>query len=637
MSKETFDLILRMRDEASAIWKKTQGSISGGLKNLSSSFMNLRTLIAGAFAVKVVKDFINASNEQEKATAKLSQALRNVGVKNQATLAFMEAYSSQLQKSHGFGDDVITQVQAQIVAMTGLTGKAVQPLVTATLDLAKARNMDALSAADLITKTIAGQDALGRYGISVKHATTSQEKMSEIVRIIREQFGGMAENEVKTAAGQIEQFSLTWGDLQEDIGAVIKKALVPFLNWLNENMPVIKAIVMSMVDGLSSSFNVVAAIFHGLTGDLPAFTQAVDNIKAAGDRIRSVWRDIGQEQKPVSEEGVTSLNEIRKAATAVVDPLKNMQFEMKWIAKEFKAMADAALQSLPTEQIMTWSEMQHAELQKQLGDFQASKLTESEVLEGWYARAREMAQENVFQLEEIDKVYRERKTELDIAAAQKVARQVQQLTSQLTSVLVGFSKNRTDAEIIDLETRRDAQLEAIDAELAKEEITEEQRNLLLDKRKKLENDYQAQIRSAKERQFAAEKTAAVIQSIMQTAVAVVEALPNLPLAIAVGVLGAAQTAVIAGQPTPRFHQGGVVPGPESREMVAVLKGGETVRTAEQERALGGGGITIIQHFNGIVTRDLAEMAKRGVEEVLQRTGLPIDKAFVRNRESLSFG
>lgn len=231
---------------------------------------------------------------------------------------------------------------------------------------------------------------------------------------------------------------------------------------------------------------------------------------------------------------------------------------------------------------------------------------------------------------------RDEKSQKDIEAAQKTARMVGQLASQALAVIGGFQRNASQAEIGRIEERRDSELQAIDEKLASEELSEEQRNLLLDKRKALENQFQNQIRAAKQRQFEAEKTAAVIQSIIQTAVAVVEALPNIPLAIAVGVLGAAQTAVIAGQPTPKFHQGGVVPGPEGREVVSILQAGETVRTPEQERGLQGGGITIIQNFNGPTTRDVADMAKKGVEEVLRRTGLPIDKAFVRNQESLTF-
>lgn len=58
------------------------------------------------------------------------------------------------------------------------------------------------------------------------------------------------------------------------------------------------------------------------------------------------------------------------------------------------------------------------------------------------------------------------------------------------------------------------------------------------------------------RQARRQKAQAIIDSIINTAVAVAEALPNVPLSIAVGVLGAAQTALIAAQPVEGREAGG---------------------------------------------------------------------------------
>lgn len=59
----------------------------------------------------------------------------------------------------------------------------------------------------------------------------------------------------------------------------------------------------------------------------------------------------------------------------------------------------------------------------------------------------------------------------------------------------------------------------------------------------------------KKKQFQNEKAGAIFSSIINTATAVVKALPNIPLSITVGLLGAAQTALIASQPIPKFKTG----------------------------------------------------------------------------------
>lgn len=77
----------------------------------------------------------------------------------------------------------------------------------------------------------------------------------------------------------------------------------------------------------------------------------------------------------------------------------------------------------------------------------------------------------------------------------------------------------------------------------------------------LQNKLNIQKKLSEERtkQAKLEKAQAIVQSIIATALAVVQALPIIPLAIAVGVLGAAQTALISSQPIPEeagFKDGG---------------------------------------------------------------------------------
>lgn len=102
-----------------------------------------------------------------------------------------------------------------------------------------------------------------------------------------------------------------------------------------------------------------------------------------------------------------------------------------------------------------------------------------------------------------------------------------------------------------------------------------------------------------------EKAFALFRAIIDTAAAVVKALPNLGLAILVGALGAAQVALIASKPIPKFR-GGTKYSPEGLALVGEggselvetggkmyltppkptivwLKGGSTVLTAEQTK------------------------------------------------------
>jgi len=87
-----------------------------------------------------------------------------------------------------------------------------------------------------------------------------------------------------------------------------------------------------------------------------------------------------------------------------------------------------------------------------------------------------------------------------------------------------------------------------EAKLSNTNLTEAQKN-------KIEADYAKKAAKLKTEQFKKQKAADIIQAIINTALAVSKALPNVPLSIAAGVAGAAQVAVIAAQKVPQFDSG----------------------------------------------------------------------------------
>ena len=78
-------------------------------------------------------------------------------------------------------------------------------------------------------------------------------------------------------------------------------------------------------------------------------------------------------------------------------------------------------------------------------------------------------------------------------------------------------------------------------------------------REEIDRQYDAKRREILKRQAKEQKAFAIVDSIINTARGVVSALamtpPNVPLSIAIGVIGAAQTALIASQQIPQFYKG----------------------------------------------------------------------------------
>ena len=77
----------------------------------------------------------------------------------------------------------------------------------------------------------------------------------------------------------------------------------------------------------------------------------------------------------------------------------------------------------------------------------------------------------------------------------------------------------------------------------------------------LDEKYALKMAQQKRRQAIADKAMAIAGAIINTAAGVASALPNIPLATAIGIMGGVQIGLIAATPIPAMAQGGIVTGP----------------------------------------------------------------------------
>jgi len=166
---------------------------------------------------------------------------------------------------------------------------------------------------------------------------------------------------------------------------------------------------------------------------------------------------------------------------------------------------------------------------------------------------------------EIDRQKERRGALLDIA---------QSTADAIFSINANNRQAELDAALSNIEKQREK-------ELSNKNLTEAQKKSINDK-------YDRQTRAEKLKAWKAEKNASLIQSVINTALAVTKALPNFILAAVAGAAGAAQTAVIAAQKPPQFAKGGFIPdGPSHSQgglniidrrnnLIANIEGGEPV-------------------------------------------------------------
>lgn len=145
---------------------------------------------------------------------------------------------------------------------------------------------------------------------------------------------------------------------------------------------------------------------------------------------------------------------------------------------------------------------------------------------------------------------------------ENMAEAVGKIVSGITSLMTDIY----DAQIENIEKEQEANDEAYDKEIERIEALEENGAISTEEaeaRKRAAEDKTAAKNAELEKKKAAlqekqakwNKANSIIQAGIFTALAITEALPNLVLAALVGVMGAAQVALIAAQPIPKYAKG----------------------------------------------------------------------------------
>lgn len=175
-----------------------------------TTYVTLPALAAGAAFVKMAAD-------EEASAARLKNALTNVGVNFNNAKDVINTYISSLERASGFDDSSISDAFSNLTQITGNARLSVQAL-QATLDLARAKNMDLASASTLVGKALNGNsEALKRYGIDLQDGS----KGLEVITALTAKFGGASETYIKSAAGQLSNLKNQAANAAEAWGNVL--------------------------------------------------------------------------------------------------------------------------------------------------------------------------------------------------------------------------------------------------------------------------------------------------------------------------------------------------------------------------------------------------------------------------------
>ena len=190
-------------------------------KDFSAGLKTVGVLAAAGFTAALVfaKKAAVAYDEEAKAQQSLLIALK--GQKDIQERLIQQA--SQLQRTTLFGDEQTVMAMSRLAMVIGVNETAIKRLTPLVQDLAQAKfEGNLVTAADLVAKSVGSStNALSRYGIEVKGAVGSTERLESAISGLNKQVGGQAEAAAKVGLGALTQLKNAWSDLTEVIGASI--------------------------------------------------------------------------------------------------------------------------------------------------------------------------------------------------------------------------------------------------------------------------------------------------------------------------------------------------------------------------------------------------------------------------------
>ena len=207
-----------------------------GAKKAEKSFQAMGASIKGMVgaalgmgaAIKVFgffKESVDKAAEQEKIFRALKTTIELSGKSYQSVSNDLSNYLEILQRTTEYGDTDSAKVLTTLVQLTGNYDQAVRNLPLA-LDIAATGLFDVNTAARNVAMSLSGNiELMARYIPELKASVTpflktasAAEKAEFAIKILNEKFGGTAQENVKTYAGQMAQLGNRMDDVQEKTG-----------------------------------------------------------------------------------------------------------------------------------------------------------------------------------------------------------------------------------------------------------------------------------------------------------------------------------------------------------------------------------------------------------------------------------
>lgn len=260
---------------------RTFGSTIDGMGNRLTSMLGPALIgagiAAGALAVKLGTEGVQAALEDDAAASKLATTLGNLGLAHDVKP--VEAMIDSLARETGVADDALRPAFDRLVRSIGNTKDATAALrLSMDISAGSGKSLDAVVQA--LGKAYDGNTAgLSKLGAGIDSTILKTGDMAQITAALSSTFAGQASTAAQTYQGQVNRLKVGFDELKESFGAGFLEGLGNTEQGVDDLAAKMKALE-PQVKALGSTAGNTAVAVTGMAGDL---VMAADSAKNLAD------------------------------------------------------------------------------------------------------------------------------------------------------------------------------------------------------------------------------------------------------------------------------------------------------------------------------------------------------------------
>jgi len=218
---------------------------------------------AGALALKIGTDSVNAAIADEKAQTQLATAITAATSATNLQIAAIEAQITKTSLATGVADDQLRPALGRLVLSTNDT-TAAQALLNTALDISAATGKPLETVTNALAKAYDGNTgALAKLGVGYGAAELTGKSFNTVIGELNTQFGGAALEAADTYGGKIDRIKIALGEAQETLGVALLPLVEKFSTFLLETgVPNLT----SFINGLTGQGSLTEASTTATTG-----------------------------------------------------------------------------------------------------------------------------------------------------------------------------------------------------------------------------------------------------------------------------------------------------------------------------------------------------------------------------------